>query len=146
MELYLAENYLYNSMRVMEACVPAMWSHPNYLEPVTKGQNFTSFIRTSSTSRCGGFTKNFPPLTVSNYSSYSIPLNSSFLQNLLFAFFPQVCWGLPLGLFPHVLARQAILGYLLSPILTTCHRHLKCVISIISLRELLLVPLLLFHS
>jgi hypothetical protein len=50
----------------------------------------TFLRRTSSTSRCGGFTKSFPSLVVSSYSAYSLSLDSSFLQNLLYPFFPSL--------------------------------------------------------
>jgi len=46
-------------------------------------------------------------------NSYPIPFNSAFLQNLLYPFFPSLSESL--GLFPCILACQAILGYLSSP-------------------------------
>jgi len=52
--------------------------------------DFTSVSQISSTSKCRGFTKSLPSLTVSSYDLYSISFNSSFLQNLLYSFFPSV--------------------------------------------------------
>lgn len=55
-----------------------------------------------------------------------------------------VCRGLPLGLFSCILTYQAILGYMSSPILTTCPNHLICAHYII--REIVLNDNLLFDS
>ena len=94
----------------------------------------TSLSQTCSTIRCRGLTENFPSVTVSNYSSYSIPFSSSFLQNLypIFSSLSVSSFGfLPLC---SSLTYQTILRYLSSPILTTCPYHLNCAKSIISLR------------
>jgi len=80
--------------------------------------SFTSLIRTFYTGRCRGFTKSIPLLwsqAIALTPLYSIPLSSK-----IFCIpSSQVCQGLPLGLFPHVLACQVILGYLSFPIHTT---------------------------
>jgi hypothetical protein len=94
----------------------------------------TSISQTCSTIRCRGLTENFPSVTVSSYSSYSIPFNSSFLQNLcpVFSSLSASSFGfLPLC---SSLTYQTILGYLSSFILTACPNRLNCAKSIISLR------------
>ena len=94
----------------------------------------TSLSQTCSTVRCRGLTENFPSVTVSSYGSYSIPFNSSFLQNLLYPVFSSLsassCGLLPLCC---SITYQTILGYLSSPILTSCPYHLNCAKSVISL-------------
>jgi hypothetical protein len=80
--------------------------------------SFTSFIQTFYTSRCRGCTKSIPVTwsqAVALTPFHSIPLSSK-----IFCIpSSQVCQGLPLGLFPHVLACQVILRYLSFPIHTT---------------------------
>jgi len=59
---------------------------------------------------------------------HSIPL----CYKIFFIPSSQVCRGLPPGLFPCVLACQAILGYLSSPILVICPHHRSCANSIMA--------------
>ena len=70
----------------------------------------TLLIRTSSAGRCRGFTKSFPSLMVSSYSSYSIPFSSPSLQNHLYPFLPK-----SLGVRSCVLACQAVWRVFLIP-------------------------------
>lgn len=81
-----------------------------------------------------GITKSFPCLTVSSCTLFHlIPLSTK-----IFCIPPsQVCCGLPLGLFPFIVACQAILGYISSPILTTYPNYLFCANSIIFLRGII---------
>jgi len=59
---------------------------------------------------------------------HSIPL----CFKIFFIRSSQVCRCLPSGLFPCVLACQAILEYLSSPILVICHHHRSCANSIMA--------------
>jgi len=86
---------------------------------------FLSLSQSSSTHGYRRFTNSFPSLTVSSYSSYSVPF--IFLPfNIICIPSFKVCQDLCLGLFPCVLACKAILGYLSILIPTTCPNHLKC--------------------
>ena len=107
-----------------------------FLDP--EGENTSTFVQvgmsvknihlftfsrwTLSSGRCTGFTKSFPSLMVSSYSSHFFPFNSLFLQNLVYPF-SQV---FPLCLFPCVLAFQPIVESVLFLILNVlfafnCH-------------------------
>ena len=90
----------------------------------------TSGSQTCSTVRCRGLTENFPCVTVLSYSSYSIPFNSPFLQNL-YPFFSSLS-GSSFGFLPLNLPNHFRVSS--SPILTTCPYHLSCAKSVISLR------------
>lgn len=81
---------------------------------------FTSSRWTFSMSRCTGFTKSFPSLMVSSYSSYLFPLISLFLQNLIYIHSSQVFL---LCLFPCVLAFQPIVGSLSYSSFLLCFLH-----------------------
>ena len=74
--------------------------------------------------------ENFPCVTVLSYSSYSIPFNSPFLQNL-YPFFSSLS-GSSFGFLPLNLPNHFRVSS--SPILTTCPYHLSCAKSVISLR------------
>jgi len=84
------------------------------------------------TSRCRQFKISFPSLTVLSYSSYSLPLNFSLLQNLLSPFFQT-----PSGGFIWVSSLCSSLpghfGICLIPHFTPCRNHLRCANSIVCL-------------
>lgn len=86
---------------------------------------FTWSVWTFSTSRCTGFTKSFPSLMVSSCSSYFFPLNSLFLQNLIYPFVPHLSFvSLPLcSSFPAHCGVSLL--YLILIVLFTFKCHLK---------------------
>jgi hypothetical protein len=106
-------------------------SKENCMRPISTSHHFTSLGRTSSNSRCRGFTKSVPSLTVSSYTPYSI-LSMPLSFKIFCSPSSQVCRGLALGLFSCVLACQATMVYLSTPIVMTCLNHLNCANSIIS--------------
>jgi hypothetical protein len=103
---------------------------------------FTSLSQTSPTGTCREFTQSFPSLMDLSYSTYSVPLHSLFLQNLLYLFFPclsgssfgslHLCPSLP----------GWVLGYLSPPILTIYPNHLNSANSVIPLKRFIPNPIL----
>ena len=103
----------------------------NSLGPIVNSLHFTSLNWTSSTSRCRGFTKSFPSLTISSYNSYSVPFNSRCIQNLLYTFFPSPSRP-SCGFLPLCSSLPGHFGVPLISILTTCPNHLNCATCMIS--------------
>lgn len=86
----------------------------------------------SSTGERIGFTKEFS-------FSHGVEQSFAFFQftfpsDCSVSLRPQVCGGLPLGLFPFVLACQAIVSPFVLPVQKKCPKHFHCPNSIVSWR------------
>jgi hypothetical protein len=103
------------------ACLSLLYLYSIYSDTIY----FTSLSRNSSTGRCRGFTKSFPSLTFSSFSSYYLPFNCPFLQNLLQPFFPSLSES-SFGSFPLYYCLPGRFGVSLVPILTMCPKHMNC--------------------